>query len=315
MDSLLSTTQELQRVKQQLALTCYAKNQALNHADDATKIVEILAEKAEFLSSELMRLKALLDSKVETEARQNQLILKLKTDIEALKEELEKSKGYDDKLSERESFIELLNVELVASKMDESYARTLLEEWHTKVEELEMRIEEANKLEIYASEYLESIMKRVEGNNDLLHEAESEVDTLKEKVELLEMTIGRQRADVEDSQCQLCKAKEESLEKSKEVEALTSELERVKEEKAQALNDSMLDEARYEINVLVCIIENSKSAFENSKAEWEQRELQLVSCIKKNEEEKVSLEKEIKRLLYLLKETEEEANANREEEA
>ena len=86
--------------------------------------------------------------------------------------------------------------------MDESYARTLLEEWHTKVEELEMRIEEANKLEIYASEYLESIMKRVEGNNDLLHEAESEVDTLKEKVELLEMTIGRQRADVEDSQCQ-----------------------------------------------------------------------------------------------------------------
>jgi len=77
----------------------------------------------------------------------------------------------------------------------------------------------------------------------------------------------------------------------------------------------MLDEARYEINVLVCIIENSKSAFENSKAEWEQRELQLVSCIKKNEEEKVSLEKEIKRLLYLLKETEEEANANREEEA
>ena len=240
MAALLSTTQELQRVKQELAMTCDAKNQALNHADDATKIAEIHAEKAEFLSAELVRLKALLDSKVETEARQNQLILKLKTDIEALKEELEKSKGYDDKLSERESFIELLNVELVASKMDESYARTLLEEWHTKVEELEMRIEEANKLEIYASEYLESIMKRVEGNNDLLHEAESEVDTLKEKVELLEMTIGRQRADVEDSQRQLCKAKEESLEKSKEVEALTSELERVKEEKAQALNDEKL---------------------------------------------------------------------------
>ena len=225
MDSLLSTTQELQRVKQQLALTCYAKNQALNHADDATKIVEILAEKAEFLSSELMRLKALLDSKVETEARQNQLILKLKTDIEALKEELEKSKGYDDKLSERESFIEQLNVELEASKMAESYSRSLLEEWHKKVEELEMRIEEANKLERSASESLESVMKQLEGNNDLLHEAESEVATLKEKVELLEMTIGRQRADVEDSQCQLCKAKEESLEKSKEVEALTSELE------------------------------------------------------------------------------------------
>ncbi|KAH1224443.1 hypothetical protein AAZX31_11G106600 [Glycine max] len=401
MDSLLSTTQELQRVKQELAMTCDAKNQALNHADDATKIAEIHAKKAEFLSAELVRLKALLDSKVETEARENQVILKLKTDIEALKEELEKAKGYDDKLSERESFIEQLNVELEASKMAESYARSLLEEWHKKVEELEMRIGEANKLERSASESLESVMKQLEGNNDLLHEAESEVATLKEKVELLEMTIGRQRADVEDSQRQLCKAKEESLEKSKEVEALTSELERVKEEKAQALNDeklaassvqalleeknkliselensrdeeekskkameslasalhevsaeareakenllniqaesesydaqiedlklvlkatnekykSMLDEARHEIDVLVCSIENSKSAFENSKAEWEQRELQLVSCIKKNEEEKVSLEKEIKRLLYLLKETEEEANANREEEA
>ena len=29
-------------------------------------------------------------------------------------------------------------------------------------------------------------------------------------------------------------------------------------------------------------------------AEWEQREVQLVSCIKKNEEEKESLEKEKK---------------------
>ena len=45
--------------------------------------------------------------------------------------------------------------------------------------------------------------------------------------------------------------------------------------------ESMLDEARHEIDVLVCSIENSKSAFENSKAEREQRELQLVSCIKK----------------------------------
>ncbi|XP_047155993.1 WEB family protein At3g02930, chloroplastic-like isoform X1 [Vigna umbellata] len=401
MAALLSTTQELQRVKQELAMTCDAKNQALNHADDATKIAEIQAEKAEFLSAELLRLKALLDAKLETQAGENQVILKLKTEIEALNEELEKAKGYADKLSEKEGFIEHLNVELEASKMAESYSRSLLEEWHKKVEELEMRIEEANRLERSASESLESVMKQLEGSNDLLHEAESEVTTLKEKVGLLEMTIGRHRADVEDSERQLRTAKEESLEKSKEVEALKSEIEKVKEEKAQALNDeklaassvqtlleeknkliselensrdeeekskkameslasalhevsaeareakenllniqaeresyeaqiedlklvlkatnekyeSMLDEARHEIDVLVCSIENSKSVFENSKVEWEQREHHLVSCIKKNEEEKVSLEKEIKRLLYLLKETEEEANINREEEA
>ena len=39
-----------------------------------------------------MRLKALLDSKLETEASENQVIFKLKTEIEALKEELEKAK-------------------------------------------------------------------------------------------------------------------------------------------------------------------------------------------------------------------------------
>ncbi|KAK7263995.1 hypothetical protein RJT34_31596 [Clitoria ternatea] len=399
--TLLSTTQELQRVKQELAMTCDAKNQALNHADDATKIAEIHAEKAEIYSAELMRLKAILDSKLETESSENEFVLKLKTEIEALKEELEKVKGYDEKLTEKENSIEQLNVELEASKMAESYARSLLEEWHKKIEELEMRVEEANKLERSASESLESVMKQLEGNNDLLHDAESEVATLKEKVGLLEMTIGRQRADLEDSERRLLRAKGESLENSKKVESLKSELETAKEEKVQALNneklaassvqalleeknklinelensrdeeekskkameslasalhevsaeareakesllnnqaerenyeaqiedlksvlnatdekyESMLDDARHEVDVLICSIENSKNAFANSQAEWEQRELHLASCLKKTEEENVTLEKEINRLVYLLKETEEEANANREEEA
>ncbi|TKY67874.1 WEB family protein [Spatholobus suberectus] len=273
MATLLSTTQELQQVKQELAMTCDAKNQAMNHADDATKIAEIHAEKAEFLSAELMGLKALLDSKLETEASENQLILKLKTEIAALKEELEKAKGYDEKLSEKETSIEQLNVELEASKMAESYARSLLEEWHKKVEELEMRVEEANKLERSASESLESVMKQLEGNNDLLHEAESEVATLKEKAGLLEMTIARQRADVEDSERQLLMAKEESLEKSKEVEALKSELEKVKEEKAQALNDEKLAASSVqtlleEKNKLINELENSRMKKKRVKRQW-----------------------------------------------
>ncbi|ESW03506.1 hypothetical protein PHAVU_011G019100 [Phaseolus vulgaris] len=274
MAALLSTTQELQRVKQELAMTCDAKNQALNHADDATKIAEIQAEKAEFLSAELMRLKTLLDAKLETEGGENQVISKLKTEISALNDELEKAKGYSDKLSEKETFIEQLNVELEASKMAESYARSLLEEWNKKVEELEMRIEEANKLERSASESLESVMKQLEGSNDLLHEAESEVTTLKEKVGLLEMTIGRQRADVEDSERQLRTAKEESLEKSKEVEALKSEIEKVNEEKAQALNDEKLAASSVqtlleEKNKLISELENSRDEEEKSKKAME----------------------------------------------
>ncbi|XP_057456844.1 WEB family protein At3g02930, chloroplastic-like [Lotus japonicus] len=399
--ALLSTTQELQQVKQELATTCDAKNQALNHADDATKIAETHAEKADLLSAEVTRLKALLDSKMETEASENEVILKLKTEIEALKQELEQARVYDEKLTEKETSIEQLNVELEAAKMAESYAHSLLEEWKKKFEELEMRVEETNKLERSASESLESVMKQLEGSNDLLDDAESEISTLKEKVGLLEMTTGRQRTELEDSQHRLLMAKEENLELTKKVESLKSELETVKEERDQALNnehlaassvqtlleeknklinelensrdeeekskkameslasalhevsaearetkenilssqaekdsyenqiedlklvlkgtnekyESMLDDARHEIDVLICSIENSKNAYENSKAEWEQREFHLVSSLKKNEEENVFLEKEINRLVHLLKETEEEASANREEEA
>ncbi|XP_019413435.1 PREDICTED: WEB family protein At3g02930, chloroplastic-like [Lupinus angustifolius] len=399
--ALLSTTQELQRVKQELAMTCDAKNQALNHADDATKIAEIHVEKTEILSAEVMQLKSLLDSKLETEASENEIILKLKKEIEALKQELEQAKDYDEKLIEKETFIEQLNVELEATKMAESYAHNLLGEWRKKVEEQEARVKEANKLEKSASESLESVMKQLEASNDLLHDADSEIASLKEKVGLLEMTIGRHRVDIEDSGRQTLMAKEESLEMSKKVESLKSELETVKEEKTQALNNeklaassvqtlleeknklineldnsrheeekskkameslasalhevsaeareakekllsseveresyenqiedlklvlnatgekykSMLDDARREIDVLTCNFENSKNDLENSKAEWEQREIHLVSCIKKTEEENSSFGKEINRLALLLKETEEEANASREEEA
>ncbi|KAI4295266.1 hypothetical protein L6164_035330 [Bauhinia variegata] len=399
--ALLSTTQELQRVKQELAMTCDAKNQALSHADDATKIAEIHAEKAEILSAELARLKALLDSKLETEASENKIVLKLRTEIDTLKQELEKGKGYEEKLMEKETAIEQLNVELEAAKMAESYAHSVLEEWKKRVEELETRVEEANKLERSASESLESVMKQLEESNDLLHDAESEIATLKEKVGLLEMTIGRQRGDLEDSEHRLLMAKEENSEISKKIESLKAELETVKEEKSQALNNeklaassvqtlleeknklinelensmeeeekskkameslasalhevsaeareakekllnnlvehenyktqiedlelvvkatnekckSMLDDARHEIDLLTSSIEKSKNDFEDSKAEWEQRELHLVNCLKQTEEENSSLGKQMNSLVNLLKEAEEEVSARKEEEA
>ena len=73
-------------------MTCDAKNQALSHADDATKIAEIHAEKSEILSSELTRLKALLDSKLETEASENKVVLKLRTEIDTLRQELDETR-------------------------------------------------------------------------------------------------------------------------------------------------------------------------------------------------------------------------------
>ena len=51
--ALLSANQELQKVKQELAMTTDAKHQALSHADEATKIAEIHMEKIETMTAEL----------------------------------------------------------------------------------------------------------------------------------------------------------------------------------------------------------------------------------------------------------------------
>ncbi|XVF56590.1 hypothetical protein PTKIN_Ptkin06aG0133300 [Pterospermum kingtungense] len=400
--ALLSATQELQRVKQELAMTCDAKNQALNHADDATKIAEVHAEKVDVLSAELVWLKSLLDSKHETEANENnEMVSKLMAEIESLKQELEKAKAYEEKLKEKEAIIEQLNVDLEAARMAESYAHNVVEELKNRVEELEMQIMEAKKLERSASESLDSVVKQLEKNNDSLHDAESEIAGLKEKVGLLEMTIGRQRCDLEESEHRINMAKEETAEVANLVESLKSELETVKEEKTQALNneklaassvqtlleeknklinelensrdeeekskkameslasalhevsaeareakekllssatkqenyetqledlrlvmkatnekyETMLDDAKNEIDLLTSTIEQSKNECQNSKTEWEQKELHLVDCIKKSEEENSSLEKEIHRLVNLLNQSEEEASASKEEEA
>ncbi|XP_050221640.1 WEB family protein At5g16730, chloroplastic isoform X2 [Mercurialis annua] len=401
-DALLSATQELEKVKQELAMTTDAKNKALSHADDATKIAEIHVDKMEVLSSELTRLKVLLDSKLETEANEShRMVAELVEEIDILKLELEKAKDFEKKLIEKEASTEQLNVELEAAKMAESYARSLAEEWKSSVDELEMQLEEANKLEKSASVSLCSVMKQLEENNDLLHDAEVQIASLKEKVGLLEMTIARQKGDLEESERCLGLAKEETSETAKKLESLKSELDLVKEEKTQALNneklaassvqtlleeknklitelensreeeekskkameslasalhevsaeareakemllsnqvehesnetqiedlklvlkeanqryEAIVDENKHEIDFLKNIIEESKKEILSSKAEWEQKELNLVNRVKKSDEENSSLEREIDRLVDLLKQTEEEACVTREEEA
>ncbi|KAL4351617.1 hypothetical protein GQ457_06G024200 [Hibiscus cannabinus] len=400
--ALVSTTQELQRVKQELAMTCDAKNQALSHADDATKIAEIHAEKAEILSAELVRLKSLLELKREREINEhNEMVLRLREAIESLKLEVEKSKAFEEKLVENEDFIEQLSVDLEAAKMAESYTRNVADEWGNRVEELEMQIKEEKKLERSTSESLNSVTKQLERSNDSLQDAESKIAVLKEKVRSLEMTIGTQRRDLEESEHQINMAKEENAEVEKLVESLKSELETVKEEKTLSLDneklsvsrvqtlleeknklihelensrdeeekskkameslasalhevsaeareakekllscetdnenykakledlrsflkatdekyETMLHDAKNEIDLLTNTIEQSKKEHQNSVTEWEQKELHLVDCVKKSDEENTSLQKEVSRLEKLLKQSEGEASESKEEEA
>lgn len=273
--TLLSATQELQRVRQELAMTCDAKNQALSHADDATKIAEIHVEKVEILSAELVRVKSMLDSKFEMKANEStKLVSELNSQIETLKQELEKFQSYEEKFLEKEASIEQLNVELEAAKMTESYARNLVEELQRKVEDLEIQAKEAKRMERSASESLESVMKQLEGSNDQLHDAQSEIASLKEKAGLLEISISRQRGDLEESKRLLVIAKDETAEMVKTVDSLKSELETVKEEKTQALANEKLaaDSVQTlleEKNQLINELESSRDEEEKSKKAME----------------------------------------------
>ncbi|KAM7277609.1 hypothetical protein ACFE04_004743 [Oxalis oulophora] len=273
--ALLSATEELERTKQEVSMTSDAKNQALTHADEATKIAEIHAEKVEILSAELNRLKTMLESTCQTEANKNdEIVIHLNSEIDALKQELQKKKDFEEKFVERETFIEQLSVELEAARMTESYNRSLAEECQIKAEKLENQVSEANKLERSASESLDSVMKQLEGKNDLLHNAELEIDQLNEKMGLLEITIKRQKVDLEESNHILNSTKKESVELAKNVDSLKTELETVKEERIQALNNEKLAVSEVqnlleEKNKLINELDISKEEDEKSKKAME----------------------------------------------
>ncbi|KAH9625023.1 hypothetical protein KSS87_008090 [Heliosperma pusillum] len=429
---------------------------------EKTQMLEVkLAEKEasyEQTVTELEEGKSMVEEMIEREKLTEEIMREMELELHSLKQELQVSKGFQERLTQMEDSYELMNVELEAARMAESYALNSLDEWKRRSEELEHKLVETTRLERSASESLESVMKQLEGNSDVLHKAECEVDALKEKVSLLEISLKNRKEDLEGSESRVRKAKEEVNEAAMVIESMRSELETMKEEKAQSLEherlaassvqdlleekntllnevqrlkkeeenskmameslacalhevsseareakerlvssqaehenfetqiehlqlvvkgtsekyeamlgdsrreidrltstvdqskleldvqmedlkvvlkasndkyESMLDQAKQEIDHLTETLEKSKlehenkkteweakemritekleSSYEESKAEWEQKEIQLVNGLKRSEEEKSSLEKEIMRLVNLLREAEEKA--------
>ncbi|KAK9120778.1 hypothetical protein Syun_018395 [Stephania yunnanensis] len=353
--ALLSATQELQRVKQELAMTTDAKNQAMSHADDATKIAEIHADKVELLSAELNRVKALLDSKVEVEANEtSELVKKLNAELESLKEELEKAKDKEEKLAEMESWIEQFKIEVETAKKAKADAVASLEEWQAKTKHLEDRVYEAEKLERSASESLSSLMDQLEGKSGSLQDAESEVATLRTRLESLEMSVEEKLQALNNEKLaassvqdlleeknklinELEASRDEEEKSKKAMESLASALHEVSAEAREAKEkflsnqtelenaesqvedlklvlkatnekyESMLDEAKHEIDHLTIVVQQSKSEIEDSKAVWDQKELKFVTSMKDLEDESSYLKNEVNRLVGLLKEAQDEA--------
>ncbi|CAE6173375.1 unnamed protein product [Arabidopsis arenosa] len=286
--ALLSTTEELHRIKQELAMTADAKNKALSHAEEATKIAENQAEKAEILSSELSRLKALvsLDERKNT-IEGDEVVSKLKSELEMLRGKLEKVSILENTLKGQEESIELLHVDLEAAKMVESYANNLAAEWKSE-NLLNEKTELATELENCKKEE-EKSKKAMEGLTLDLQEVSAEAREAKEKL----LTC---QAELELSGTQI-----ESL--------------KLAEKDTNEKHGKMLEDARNEIDGLKSSLENTENEFVNSKTEWEQRELRLTICVKKLENEIFSVQEELSKVKDLLNLKEVEACAVKEEEA
>ena len=103
LETLVTTTEELERFRRELSMANEAKKAALGHADDAMKIAEVNAEKVEILSSEVVRLKGLLDSTAESEESKNreteELVKNLESEVSVLKGKLEEARIIEERLA------------------------------------------------------------------------------------------------------------------------------------------------------------------------------------------------------------------------
>lgn len=205
---------ELERVRQELVAANEAKSKAQSEADEATKMAAIHEEKVEILSSELIRLKALLDSTREKETISNKEIAsKLGGEIDVLRRELEKARGFEAEVKEVEMVVERLKGELEA-------AQGCAEEWRNRAEELE----EADELKRSALVSLVTVRKQLEESDGRLEGMESKVTDLKEKIRLLETVVARKEEALEECEERLSVAEVELSKAERELETVKEEV-------------------------------------------------------------------------------------------
>ncbi|XP_073002513.1 uncharacterized protein [Typha latifolia] len=297
--ALIATTKELERVKHELAKSVDAKDTAMSHADDVIKIAKLNAEKVELLSAEVSRLKVLLDSELESKAKEAADIIKrLESEVSMLKAELEKAKAAEEKLTEMETLIEGLTIDVANAKRAESDAGQLVDEWKMKVELLEVRLQELDQSNKSKDESLSSVIEKLEETSALLQDKDSDISHLKGKVELLELEAAKHKEGSNESSQQFDAAQQEALELKTTIEGLKSKLQTAEEAKMEAINNekiatSKIESMLEERNKLLIELEATKDDGEKIKKAMEDlaSALHEVSCDTREAQERV-LEKQ-----------------------
>ncbi|KAK1692307.1 hypothetical protein QYE76_009004 [Lolium multiflorum] len=251
LETLVATTEELERFRRELAVANESKKAALGHADDAMKIAEVNAEKVEILSSEVMRLKGLLDSSTASEdskIREAEAFIKsLESEISVLKGKLEEAKVLEEKLADTEKQTEELKSQLADAKKAESELRQQFEEWKLKAGSLEMELEELTLSEKAKSETLISTAQELDTTQSILQDRESEIEVLKGKTTALEIEVARLSADINESSEHLDASQQELFGLQTTIDVLKNKLEAAEEVASLALNSEKNANANIEI--------------------------------------------------------------------
>ncbi|XP_062205550.1 WEB family protein At5g16730, chloroplastic-like [Phragmites australis] len=251
LETLVNTTEELERLRHDLSMANEAKKAALGHADDAMKIAEVNAEKVEILSNEVVRLKGLLDSSAANEESKNRetevLVKNLESEVSSLKGKLEEAKIIEGRLAEAEKLMEEFKSEIADAQKAETDIRQQLEEWKEKAGSLEMKLEEVTLSEKFKSDSLASTTEELDKIQSILQDRESEIEVLKGKTTALEIEVARLLTDVNDTNEHLDASQQEVFGLQTTIDVLRNKLEAAEQAASEALNNEKTADMKIEV--------------------------------------------------------------------
>ncbi|KAK9156984.1 hypothetical protein Scep_003558 [Stephania cephalantha] len=176
LQTLSTTSRELDRVSKELAMALKCKDSALKEAEEAKDFNECNSKRVLDLSKELISLKELLANSCEQlENREEK--------IETLTLELENARKIEEDLKEKEATLEELKEE--SSKRRESESQTLiyLSESNLRVQELEIELENVREAEAKALQLLTLQKRQLQETQVLLEKAKEDIATVEIELE------------------------------------------------------------------------------------------------------------------------------------
>ncbi|KAL4196504.1 hypothetical protein AMTRI_Chr04g246460 [Amborella trichopoda] len=290
-EALLSVTQELQRLKQELACAKETKEEALSQAKNAkvhlgslendrlVAEVDRASASLEALNAQILDAKEKKDLEDSRSEAQNKEVMDSieckKMKMESLRQELQSANEAGLRLIELEAVVGRLESELNGSRETESLAMGLAGENQKRVGTLEMDLERAKEAEARTFDSLVSQTKVLEETKMNLEEAKLEISFLREHVEALQASVEQIKRDLEVSHSCLEKSKLDTHAMTETVGVLEQELEVAKEDLAHALQrENMAIESvkglseevahlRNELKLAIEAEEKSKKAMDN----------------------------------------------------